>query len=740
MASNTKTYSIGGMDCANCAREVEEGVSKLANVRNVQVDFATSKMTLDGDVPLDVLRQRVEALGKTIEEGSTGRPQIVPARTTGGLIGFARYLAAETRLALVGGALILVTLILSLLGLASEITTALYVAATLIALYPIARSGINNLRINHDFNINLLMTIAAIGALVINETLEAATVIFLFSVGEALEGYTADRARDSLRSLMALVPAQALRLRRAAISAGNMIALTDFAPIEEVVPVEQLQIGDVILVKPGERIAMDGIVTAGSSSVNQAPITGESIPVHKAVGTEVFAGTINGDGALEVRVTHLAADNTLSRIIQLVEEAQSVRAPSQRLIDQFARYYTPGVVVIALLVALVPPLLFNQPFYDVPGAAHGWLYRALALLVIACPCALVISTPVTIISAITAAARRGVLIKGGAYLEALGKIKAVAFDKTGTLTQGKPIVMQTRSIDCESGEMCEKCEDVLALASAVERRSTHPLAQAVVSAAHERGVDTLYAPAEAVETLAGRGVQGTINGKIVTIGSHKLFEDEHPHSADLCRLVDDAEAHGQTAMLLSDGDRVRGYIAVADTARADSHAVVDELRALGLKTVMLTGDNTIVAKAIGVQVGVDDVRAELLPADKVDAVESLLCQYGSVVMIGDGVNDTPALAAATVGVAMGGAGSAQALETADVALMADDLRQLPYAIRLSRFARRLIIANIGLSLAMKLGFMLLAVSGEASLWAAVLADVGMSLAVTVNGMRPLRLK
>jgi Cd2+/Zn2+-exporting ATPase len=484
---------------------------------------------------------------------------------------------------------------------------------------------------------------------------------------------------------------------------------------------------------------MDGVVTTGESGVNQAPITGESIPVHKTVGSEVFAGTINGSGALEVRVTRLAADNTLSRIIQLVEEAQSVRAPSQRLIDRFAHYYTPAVVLIALLVATLPPLLFNAPFYDTADS-HGWLYRALALLVIACPCALVISTPVTVISAITAAARRGVLIKGGAHLEALGRVKAFAFDKTGTLTVGQPTVTISRSVDCDTGETCERCDDVLALASAVERRSAHPLAKAVVNAAQARGLAEVYAPAEAVETLAGRGLQGRVNGKLVTVGNHALFEAEHPHSPNLCALVDSAEAQGQTSMLLCDGDRVRGFIAVSDRARADSRQVVSDLKSLGNTTVMLTGDNAAVAQAIGREVGVDDVRAGLMPADKVDAVKALMQTYDSIAMVGDGVNDTPALAAATVGIAMGGAGSAQALETADIALMADDLRQLPFAVRLSRFARRLIVQNITLSFGMKLAFMVLALVGGASLWAAILADVGMSLVVTLNGMRPLKLK
>lgn len=724
-----KTYPIQGMDCAHCAQELEDGVSKLPGVQNVRVDFATAKMHLEGDVPFETLRQRVEALGKHIAENPTAQAP-APVSAQSPVIAFIRYLLTrqETRLALAGGGIILLGILAAVLGggqTPESVPTGFFILATTVAAYPIARSGLRTLLINHDFNINLLMTIAAIGAIIINQTLEAATVIFLFAIGEALEGYTGDRARDSLRSLLELSPTSATRLM--------------YGMIQETVGVVDLRVGDSILVKPGERIPMDGTVTSGESGVNQAPITGESIPVHKAPGADVFAGTVNGDGALEVRVTRLAADNTLSRIIRLVEEAQSVRAPSQRLIDQFARYYTPGVVVIAALVALVPPLLFNAPFYSTP-TTQGWLYRALELLVIACPCSLVISTPVTIISAITAAARQGVLIKGGAYLEALGGINTIAFDKTGTLTRGEPALTISRSVDCAGGESCELCDDVLALASAVEQRSAHPLAKAVVDAAQARGLNSRYAPAESVANLNGRGIQGRVDGKLVTVGSHALFDAEHPHNAALCGWVDKAEANGQTTMLLSDGDRVRGFIAVADEPRQDSRAVLDELKALHISTVMLTGDNAAVAQAVGQQVGVDDVRAGLLPADKVDAVKALLNQRQSVAMVGDGVNDTPALAAATVGVAMGGAGSAQALETADVALMADDLRQLPYAVRLSRFARGLIRQNIGLSIGMKVLFMLLALVGGASLWLAVFADVGMSLIVTLNGMRPLRFK
>ena len=718
------TYSISGMDCVDCARKIEKGVRQLSGAQDVRVDFATARLRVAGDVLPDSVRERVEALGYHLVESRNGQEGTTPAGRQPGVAGFGQYLLSrlETRLALIGGGVILLAFLLGSTHIVGgTVQDALFVAALALAGYPVVRSGLSNLLINHDFNINLLMTIAAVGAVFIGETTEAATMIFLFAIAEALEGYTTDRARDSLRQLMELAPAQAIRL-----SAGR----------EETVAVDALRVGDVILVKPGERIPMDGVITAGSSDVNQAPITGESLPVRKVAGDEVFAGTVNGGGALEVRVTHLAQDNTLSRIIRLVEEAQAVRAPSQRFIDQFARVYTPAMVALAALVAVLPPLLFQAPFLDTPDG-HGWLYRALALLVIACPCALVISAPVTMISAITAAARRGVLVKGGAYLEALGQVKVFAFDKTGTLTRGAPAVTAYRSVDCETGGECVLCDDVLALASALERRSAHPIARSVVAAAEQRGLAAVYAPAEDVAMHAGSGVQGRVNGKLATLGNHGLFDAGHPHHEQLCEWVESAEADGQTTMLVCDGDRVRGYIAVADEVREDSRRATADLRALGLETVMLTGDNASVAQAVGRSVGVDDVRAGLMPKDKLDAIEEMETRRGGVAMVGDGVNDTPALAAATVGVAMGGAGSAQALETADVALMADSLHELPFAVRLSRFTRRLIVENVTISIGVKLAFMLLALAGLASLWMAVLADMGVSLLVTLNGMRPL---
>jgi Cd2+/Zn2+-exporting ATPase len=731
-----QTYRIEGMDCADCARTIEKGVSGLSGVKSAQVDFMTSLLNVEGDVTAETLNKRVEALGYKLAARETTDAKtggIYASRTdnpaAGGLIGrivnsvseFVRFLLRETptRLAVIGGAILLVGVIASLIGLNERYANLLYIAAVILALLPLARSGFNTLVINREFNINLLMTIAAVGAILIGEMLEAAVVVFLFAIGEALEGYTADRARQSIRGLMTLQPTRAILL---------------FGGMEIETPIESIKVNDLVLVKAGENIPVDGIVADGTSAVDQSLVTGESIPVAKQEGSDVYAGTINGTGALTIRVTKLVADNTVNRIIQLVEEASSVRAPSQRMVDEFARVYTPAVVAIAALVAVVPPLMFSAPFYDTPDG-HGWLYRALSLLVIACPCALVISTPVTVISAITAAARRGVLIKGGAHLEALGRVTVIAFDKTGTLTRGKPIVTNVRAIDCPTDSPCEICDDVLALANAVERRSAHPLARAVGDAARDHGVADRYIAAEAVETLTGLGVQGVVNGTRVTIGSHDLFDREYPHDETFCDKVKAAEAQGQTTMLLNDGERVRGYIAVADDPRPESANVLAQLHALGLRSVMLTGDVPQAAARIAEQVGVYDVRAGLMPADKVTAVRELLRDHGRVAMIGDGINDTPALAAATVGIAMGGAGSAQALEIADVALMADDLRQLHVAVRLSRFARQLIKQNMIISFGVKGVFIVLALFGATSLWLAILADVGTSLVVTLNGMR-----
>ena len=714
-------YRVEGMDCADCALKVEKGVRKLPGVTQAELNFATTLLVIHGKVDEVQLNRRVEALGYRLAPVQAAR-KAKPREAF--LPGLLHYLLSsrEMRLALLGGLLILVSFGLGWAGFSGWPLAGLQITALLLAGFPIARSALSNLIINRDFNMNFLMTTAAVGAVIIGEIPEAASLIFLFAIAEALEGYTTDRARRSISDLADLAPAQALRLNGSA---------------EERVAVEALRVSDRILVRAGERVPMDGLVRAGDSQVNQAPITGESLPVAKTVGDEVFAGTVNGGGLLEVEVTRLAADNTLNRIIRMVEQAQSDRAPAQRFIDRFARYYTPAMLVLALLVAVLPPLVFGQPLLNPPDGSRGWLYRGLALLVIGCPCALVISTPVTIVSAIAAAARRGVLFKGGAHLEALQRVRLVAFDKTGTLTRGMPVVTEARSVDCVGGQSCEACDDVLALASSLERRSSHPLAQAVVNAALNRGLAERYLPAEALTTLAGQGLQGQVNGRLATIGNHRLFDEDHPHSDQLCDWVESAEALGQTTMLVCDGDRVRGYLAVSDEIRPESAATVQALKAAGLQVAMLTGDNPRAGQAVALQLGIDQVRAGLLPEAKVSAVRDLRAQYGEVAMVGDGINDAPALAAASVGIAMGGAASAHAMETADVVLMADGLARLPLAFRLARLARRLIVQNVAFSLLTKLVFILLALAGWTSMWLAVAADMGVSLLVTFNGMRPL---
>lgn len=720
-----KIYDIGNLDCANCAKELETGINKLDSVQSASVNFSNMTLVVDGEATFGSLQHRTEQFGHILLEKSSEKTKSVKSESRAGIAGFWDYLLSrqDTRLAVIAVVLVLVGLVISLVADGKNaIPTGIYTMALLIAVFPIAKKGLNALRINRRFTIDLLMSIAGVGALIIGEYLEAATVVFLYSIGEALEGYVTNRARDSIGALLELQPDTAFLLKD-----GREMQVT----------VESLAIGDHILVKPGEGIPMDGRVIKGHSGVNQAMITGESMPVSKAVDDEVFAGSINENGTLTIEVSKLAENNTLSRIIKMVADAQSRHAPSQRMIDQFAQYYTPAVIVFAALIAIVPTLFFGQDLIATE-ASQGWLYRALTILVIACPCALVISTPVTVISAISRAARNGVLIKGGAYLESLGTIKAIAFDKTGTLTEGRPVVMESRSIDCKTGEVCALCDDVLALAAAVESRSTHPLAQAVVNEAESRNILNRYVHAEDVENMSGRGIKGMIDGQQIVVGSHALFDSQFEHNEAFCQMVKDAEERGQTTMMLHDGEGVRGYIAVADKVRASSADVIAQLHAPGLETIMLTGDNPTVAQAVGDKIKVSDVRASLLPDDKVTAVESLMQIHKNVAMVGDGVNDTPALAAATIGIAMGGAGTAQAMETADVVLMADDLRQLPFAINLSRHARNLILQNITLAIGMKLIFLILAATGGVTMWMAIFADVGMSLIVTLNGMRALR--
>ncbi|NTV62805.1 MAG: heavy metal translocating P-type ATPase, partial [Oscillochloris sp.] len=710
----------------------ESGVAQLSGVQFCELNFTSERLRVRGDITRDTIVQRVRDLGYDVSEPTADNipPAAHPAP---GFLGF-MWARLDTRLALLGTLLVIPGIVLhEILGWDAPWIEALALLALALTIIPVARSAWRGLTLSRELNINALMTIAAVGAVIIGTYVEAGLVMVLFSLGEALEGYTSSRARHAIASLMEVVPQAALRLTR-----------HDDHSHEEQVPVRALRVGDVIIVRPGERIPMDGEVRAGLSVVNQAPITGESRLIEKEPGAEVFAGSINGEGSLEIVVTHLAADTTIARMIRLVEEAQESRAPVQRFIDQFARYYTPTVVILAFLVAVVPPLLFGQPFWNPAPTIFGWLYRGLALLVVACPCALVISTPVSLVSALSTAARNGVLIKGGAALEALSKVRAVAFDKTGTLTTGRPAVIAVRSVGCTASSTapgnCASCDEVLALAGAVERRSEHPLAHAIAAASAQRRLDTRLPAAEQVQALMGRGVSGLVSGREVLVGSHRHFDGAVAHNPAHCAAATQDAAAGHTPVMVSVAGDYCGMITLADTVRPSSRTAVAQLRGLGVQAVvMLTGDQQKTAERIGTEVGVTEVRAELLPKQKVAAVESLQRQYGPVAMVGDGINDTPALATASVGIAIGGAygGTNQAMETADVTLMSDDLHDLPFAISLSRVAMQTVGVNVALSIGIKLVFLMLVLLGVGTMWMAVLADVGTSLLVTLNGMRLL---
>ena len=578
-------------------------------------------------------------------------------------------------------------------------------------------------------NINFLMSLAVIGAIAIGQWPEAAMVTFLFALAETVEAYSLDRARNAIRSLMALSPETA------------EVRGVDGAFV--VTPAEGVRVGQVVRVKPGERIALDGRLVRGSSSVDQASITGESIPVAKGVGDAVYAGTVNEKGSFEFEVTANRGDTTLARIVKSVQEAQGRRAPTQRFVDSFARYYTPVVVALALLVAVLPWAAFGQPFAP-------WLYKALVMLVIACPCALVISTPVTVVSGLTAAARRGILVKGGAYLEEGRRLRAVALDKTGTLTHGAPAVTDVIPLaEVPEGELRR-------LAASLDAPSEHPVASAIVagwtgagrtepgSESPERlvtgrkGGELL--PVEGFESITGRGVKGCLEGKLYYIGNHRLGHELGICGPHVERVLARLEAEAKTVVVLSDENGALGVFGVADTIRDTSVQALRELHDLGIRSLMLTGDNTRTAQAIAAHLGIDDARGDLLPEDKLHAIDALLEEFGHVGMVGDGINDAPALARSSIGFAMGAAGADAAIETADVALMQDDLRKLPEFVRLSRATGAILKQNIAFAIGIKVVFFALAMASVATLWMAVFADVGASLLVVANGLRLLRFR
>jgi Cd2+/Zn2+-exporting ATPase len=596
------------------------------------------------------------------------------------------------------------------LGLAETATNALFLSSMLCGGWHIAVKALNAVRL-FSLDMNFLMTIAPLGAVFIGQHAEGAAVVLLFSVSLLIESFSLDRTRRAIHALLNISPPSATVARNG----------TEFTA-----PVEEIAIGETIVIRPGERIPMDGEVTDGQSSVDEAPITGESTPSLKRIGDPVYAGSFNQRGSLQVRVLRRVSDSTIARIIHLVEEAQSKKAPSQTFIEQFARYYTPAVFVLAIVLAAAPPLLLGLPFGD-------WLYRSLVLLVIACPCALVISTPVTMVSALAHAAHHGILVKGGIHLETLARIRAIAFDKTGTLTEGQLTVTDIVPLNTAP------TSEILRITAAAEFRSEHHLAEALLSKANSESIDVGGIMIEDFSSMTGKGIRAKIEGKSYVVGNHQLVEELGICSPAVEKVLRHLEDQGKSVIILADDSQVLGAIAVADRVRGESGQVVRALHEAGVEHVaLLTGDNQGTASNVAAQLQVDEVRSQLLPDQKLDAIRELKVRFGSIAMVGDGINDAPALAAAEVGIAMGGIGSDTALETADIVLMTDNISKIPYSISVGKKALRIIKQNIALALLTKGVFLVLGIVGLSSLWLAILADDGAALVVILNGLRLLR--
>ncbi len=702
-------FMVTGIHCADCVTGIESALNEREGVISAELSPATGRLVVRHDpsrVTVDEIVAIVEALGYGIRATEATEPAA----------GWVEYLRRRPRsvLTLLCGLFTAIGLILAWTGAGEALSIAALAVAIAVGGYPIARSALIALRTSVTADMNVLMTVAVIGAVAIGEWHEAATVVLLFSVANALEAYTSDRTRNAIRSLMDLAPDTATVLRDG----------------EEVtVATENVAIGDEVVVRPGERIPVDGTVSEGRSEVNQAPVTGESEPVVVEPGSEVFAGTVNGPGLLNVRATKTAEDTTLARIIHMVEEAQAQRSPSQRFVDRFARYYTPIVIGLAALTASVPPLLLGEQF-------HPWLYRALTLLVLACPCALVISTPVAIAAAIANGARNGVLVKGGAHIERLATVRQFVVDKTGTLTLGRPEVTHLVPADGHDED------ELLRIAAAAESGSEHALGGAIVRHARDRGLH--WPRPREFRAITGKGVRASLDGATVYVGHPGWIRELGVDTGEIDDAIRALQEQARTvALVIRDNGgpaELLGAIAIADRPREETAAAIQSLRELGVsRLIMLTGDAEPVAAAVASQLAVDEYAAELLPDDKVERVRQLR-EAGLVAMVGDGVNDAPAIALADVGVAMGAAGTDAALETADIALMSDDLSKLPYAVRMSRLALRIVKQNIVAAIVLKLAFMALVLPGLLTLWLAILGDTGVSIAVTLNSMRLLGLR
>ena len=693
------TFKIEGMDCHEEVAILERRLTRLAGLEALDADVIGQRLRIKYDAARLSAGSIAEAVAQTGMRAWLEHEEPAPVAASA---------LTRQRLLVLSGAAFVAGLGGSFLHVPGSVAWIPFVLSIVLGGVFTARRALVSIR-SGILDINALMVIAVGGAMLLGEWSEAASVVFLFALAQLLEARAMDRARGAISALMDLAPSEAIVRRD-----GH----------DTRVPVDEVLIGDTIVVRPGEKLPLDGRVTAGDSYVNQAPVTGESLPIDKGPGDEVFAGTINGRGALDVLVTRLRRDSTLARIIHLVERAQAQRAPSQAFVDRFARIYTPVVLALAVVIALAPPLLIGAGW-------STWFYRSLVLLVISCPCALVISTPVSIVSALAAAARKGVLIKGGAHLEKMATIRCVAFDKTGTLTHGRLHVMGVWPVAGVDAS------ELLRFAASLEMRSEHPIGRAIVSHAASMGIQPVAV--EAFQALPGRGAEARLGSHDLVVGSHRLFEERALCSREMEAALDTLAARGASAVMVAAGGLPVGVIGVADEPREAARDAVDLLRKQGIQhVVLLTGDQEAPARALAEALDLDGHRAGLLPEDKVTAVEELRARYGALAMVGDGVNDAPALAAADVGIAMGVAGTDAALETADVALMADELSKIPYTLRLSRATARNIHGNIAFSIVLKGAFLILAVTGTATLWMAVAADMGASLIVIANALRLLR--
>ena len=655
---NIKTFDIEGMDCGSCAKSIENHLNTLPSVKNVSVNFSTGKMKIEHSGNVEEIISEVSKIGYKASLPSNKKSiQTNKNKNENGLV-------------ILSGVLIALGFIGSFNGISPLMSTMLYAIAMVISGYKPVKSAFYAIK-SRSLDMNVLMSAAAIGAALIGEWLEGATVVWLFAIGNYLQTKSIERTRNSIRNLMDLAPPEAW------VQVGSEIIKK---------PVEEITVGDIIIVKPGDKIPLDGEIIQGESSVNQAPITGESIPVDKNIGDTVYAGTINEHGSLEIKVTKLVEDTTISKIIHLVEEAQEQKAPTEAFVDKFASIYTPVVFILALAIMVLPPLLGF-------GTWGEWFYKGLELLVVACPCALVISTPVAIVSAIGNAAKNGVLIKGGTFLEKAGAITAIAFDKTGTLTEGKPKVSEIKALNVSE-------EELLSIALTLEDYSTHPIAKSIVGYANEKGIQPKNG--ELFKSIVGKGVQATIEDDIYYAGNLKLFEEMNGSLEDVKKHVQEIQNKGKTVVIIGTQSQIIGIIAVSDTIRETTASALKALKQSGVnQTVMLTGDNEGTAKMIASEANVNRYFAELLPEDKVDAIKKLQNEGHKVAMVGDGINDAPALATADLGIAMGGAGTDTAMETADIVLMADNLDKLPHTMKLSRKALTIIKQNIWFSIIIK---------------------------------------